>query len=366
MSPILLTPGPLTTRPETRQAMLRDWGSRDDSFIALTAELRQRLLALANGQETHAAVPLQGSGTFIVEAAIGTMVAPSDKLLVLINGAYGERIAAIARRLGRKTETLCWEEHQPVDPARVEQALRADPSITQVALVHCETTTGLLNPLEAVAGCVAACGKRLLVDAMSSFGALPIDFARLPVAAVMASSNKCLEGAPGLGFALIEKNLLAAAKGNSPSLCLDLHEQWRGFENNGQWRFTPPVQVVAALVEALRLLEAEGGPAARLARYRQNCAILVDGMERLGYRLFLDPALQAPIIASFHYPNDRSFSFEGFYRGLAQRGFLIYPGKLSRAETFRIGCIGAVGPADFERLLAAVGDITKEGGRAAG
>jgi 2-aminoethylphosphonate-pyruvate transaminase len=362
---ILLTPGPLTTREQTRAAMLRDWGSRDEGFIALTAEMRRRLLAIAHGAGSHVAVPLQGSGTFIVEATIGSLVRPADKLLVLVNGAYGERIVAIAKRLRLPVEILAFEESQPVDPIRVGQLLAADPAITHVAMIHCETTTGLLNPLEEVAAIVAAAGRKLLLDAMSSFGALPIDLSATRIAAVMASSNKCLEGTPGLGYALIEESLLEQARGNSPSVSLDLHDQWRGLEANGQWRFTPPVQVVAALVEALRLLEAEGGPPARLARYRQNFDILVKGMSRLGFRLFLDPRVQAPIIASFHYPTDRPFHFETFYQALAVRGFVIYPGKLSRAESFRIGCIGAVEPADFHHLLAAIGDIIKESGRAA-
>lgn len=359
MNSILLTPGPLTTREETRRAMLRDWGSRDGDFIALTQEVRDGLLAVANAEAGHVAVPLQGSGTFVVEAAIGTLVGPSDKLLVLVNGAYGERIAKIAQRIGRAVETLVWEEVEPVDPGRVARALDADLSITHVAVVHCETTTGLLNPLAEIAAVVATAGRKLLVDAMSSFGALPLDLSVLPVTAVMASSNKCLEGTPGLGFALVEKGALAAARGNSPSLSLDLHEQWRGFESNGQWRFTPPVQVVAALAEALRLLAAEGGPAARLARYRENCEILVDGMARLGFPLLLDRDLQAPIIATFRHPYT-GFDFERFYQGLAARGFVIYPGKLSKAASFRIGCIGAVTAADFRRLLATVEDIRED------
>ena len=357
MDTLLLTPGPLTTREETRLAMLRDWGSRDEAFIALTAEMRRRLLAVANAADTHVAVPLQGSGTFIVEATVGTLVGPEDKLLVLVNGAYGERIAAIARRMGRAVETLIWDETAPVDPLRLRAALAADPAISHVAAVHCETTTGLLNPLAGIAAMVAGAGRKLLVDAMSSFGALPLDLSALPAAAVMASSNKCLEGVPGLGFALIEKQVLIASHGNSPSVSFDLHEQWRGFEGNGQWRFTPPVQVAAALVRALRLLEAEGGPAARLARYAENCRILVDGMARLGFPPLLDRALQAPVIATFRHPENRPFAFERFYRSLAARGFVIYPGKLTLVESFRIGCIGAVEPADMHRLLAAVEDI---------
>jgi len=356
--PLLLTPGPLTTDPRVRQAMLRDWGSRDEAFIALTAELRARLLAVANGAASHAAVPIQGSGTFVVEAAIATLVRPSDKLLVLVNGAYGRRMVDIAQRLGRPVDVIEWDEDQPVDPDAVAGALAADPAISHVALVHCETTSGLLNPLREVAAVTARAGRRLILDAMSSFGALPIDLAATPITAVLASSNKCLEGVPGLGFALVEEAVLAGAKGVSPSLSLDLHDQWRGLEANGQWRFTPPVQVVAALVEALRLLEAQGGPPARLARYQANLDVLVDGFARLGFPLYLDRALQAPIIATFRPPTDRAFEFQSFYDALARRGFVIYPGKLTREPSFRIGCIGAVTPADFERLIAVIAEFT--------
>jgi 2-aminoethylphosphonate-pyruvate transaminase len=360
MRRVLLTPGPLTTRDATRQAMLTDWGSREPDFIALTAELRRRLLAVAHGDARHVAVPLQGSGTFVVEAAIATLIGPDAKLLVLINGAYGERIAAIARRYGRKVETLVWAENQAVDAARVAEALAADPAVTHVAMIHCETTTGLLNPLPAVAEAVQAAGRHLILDAMSSFGALQIDLATTPIACVLASSNKGLEGAPGLGFALVERALLEQAQDVSPSLSLDLHAQWRGFEANGQWRFTPPVQVVAALVEALRQLEAEGGPPARLARYQANFEVLLQGMSRLGYPLYLDRALQAPIIATFRPPVGRRFDFEVLYAALAARGFIIYPGKLTQEPSFRIGCIGAVEPEDFHRLIAAMQDLSAE------
>jgi 2-aminoethylphosphonate-pyruvate transaminase len=356
--PLLLTPGPLTTDPRVRAAMDRDWGSRDAAFIALTTELRTRLLAIANGAATHVAVPLQGSGTFIVEAAIATLVRPTDKLLVLVNGAYGRRMVEIARRLGRPVEAMEWAEDEPVDAQAARRALAADPAITHVALVHCETTSGLLNPLAEVAAVAARAGRRLILDAMSSFGALPIDLAATPVAAVLASSNKCLEGAPGLAFAIVEEAVLAAAKGASPSLSLDLHDQWRGFEANGQWRFTPPVQVVAALVEALRLLEAEGGPPARLARYQTNLAVLIDGLVPLGYPLYLAQGLQAPIIATFRPPTGRPFDFQRFYDALAAEGFVIYPGKLTKEPSFRIGCIGAVRPADFGRLVTVVARLS--------
>jgi 2-aminoethylphosphonate-pyruvate transaminase len=358
-APLLLTPGPLTTERAVREAMLRDWGSRDPDFIALTAELRARLLAVAHGEAAHVAVPIQGSGTFVLEAAVGTLLGPQDKLLVLINGAYGERMAHIARRLGRQVEVLRWAEDEPVDPDAVAVALAAEPGVTHVALVHCETTSGILNPLGAVAAAVKAAGRTLILDAMSSFGALPIDLRAQPIAAILASSNKCLEGTPGLAFAIVEREVLAACEGRSASLSLDLHAQWRGLEANGQWRFTPPVQVAAALVEALRRLEAEGGPAARLRRYQDNLDTLVEAATDLGLRLFLDRAVQAPIIATFHPPSD-AFVFEAFYDALARRGFIIYPGKLTRAPSFRIGCIGAVNRADFARLSAALGPALAE------
>jgi 2-aminoethylphosphonate-pyruvate transaminase len=352
LTPLLLTPGPLTTDPAVRHAMLDDWGSRDPAFIALTAELRQRLLDVANGGASHVAVPIQGSGTYVLEAAAVTLLARGDRLLVLINGAYGERMAAIAARLGHTVETMRWDESVPVDPAAVAARLAGDPAITHVAVVHVETTTGLLNPLAAVAQVVADAGRLLIVDAMASFGALPIDLVTLPAASILASSNKCLEGTPGLGFALVDRAVLATCESRSASMSLDLHAQWQGFEANGQWRFTPPVQVVAALVEALRRLEAEGGSSARLARYTANFETLMAAADTLGLELYLDRAVQAPIIVTFRSPP--RFVFELFYRALAEAGFVIYPGKLTRGDSFRIGCIGAVGPGDFDRLAAAL------------
>jgi 2-aminoethylphosphonate-pyruvate transaminase len=342
--------------------MLNDRGSREPAFLAMTAELRRRLLDVAGGQSSHVAIPLQGSGTFIVEAAIGTLVRPSDMLLVLANGAYGERMIEIAKRLGRRVEALRWPENQAVEPGTVACALARNPEITHVALVHCETTSGLLNPLAEVAAVVAQERRAFIVDAMSSFGALPLDLRETPITALLASSNKCLEGVPGIAFALIDENVIERAKGVAPSLSLDLYDQWRGFESNGQWRFTPPVQIVAALLEALRGLEAEGGPAARLRRYQQNFRALTEGMRRLGFRVFLDEGTQAPIIVTFVTPEDPRFCFDDLYAGLAARGFIIYPGRLTRAQSFRIGCIGALHAEDFDRLVAAIADIVADFG----
>ena len=244
-SPFLLTPGPLTTSDTVKQAMLRDWGSRDETFIVMNRDMRDRLVALANGQQTHVCVPLQGSGTFAIEATIATLLPRDGKLLVLVNGAYGKRMVQITRTMGRSVEALEWREDQLVDPQALDQRLSDDKDITHVAVVHCETTSGILNPIEAVAEVVAAHGRALIIDAMSAFGALPLDARRTRFAAAVASSNKCLEGVPGMGFALIRSDVLEHCKGNAHSLSLDLFDQWEGFEKNGQWRFTPPTQVIA-------------------------------------------------------------------------------------------------------------------------
>jgi 2-aminoethylphosphonate-pyruvate transaminase len=366
MTSYLLTPGPLTTSDATRRAMNRDWGSRDKDFIGLTRRLRERLCRIAEAGPAYTCVPLQGSGTFIIEAALQTLVPADGKLLVLINGAYGRRMVEIMRRAGREVDAIEVGEDETIPAARVAERLAADPAVTDVALVHCETTAGILNPLESVAEAVRRAGRRLLVDAMSSFGALPIATEALGLAAIVASSNKCLEGVPGIGFAVVDTSLLAARKGNAASLTLDLHAQWRGFEENGQWRFTPPTQVLAALGAALDQHEAEGGVAARAARYAANCRALVDGMRRLGFRTLLSDAVQAPIIVTFLVPPHPAFRFAEFYDRLHARGFVIYPGKLTKVDSFRIGCIGAIDDAVITRALDAVETVMREMGMTPG
>ena len=342
--------------------MLRDWGSRDEAFIAMNRELRERLVALAGAEQTHVCVPLQGSGTFVIEATLGTLVPRDGKVLVLVNGAYGKRMVEALRIMGRSVEVLEWREDQTVDPQAVGQRLAADPSITHVAVVHCETTSGILNPIEAVADAVAARGLPLIIDSMSAFGALPLDARRVPFAAVAASSNKCLQGVPGVGFALVRRDLLEQCKGNAHSLSLDLFAQWKGFEKNGQWRFTPPTHVVAAFVQALDEHAAEGGVAGRGARYARNHQVLVDGMEALGFRCLLPRAVQAPIIVTFHTPDDPHFNFLDFYERLSVKGFLIYPGKLTVADSFRIGCIGDLSEVEMRAALAAITSVLEDMG----
>ncbi len=364
--PLLLTPGPLTTSRTVREAMLRDWGSRDRDFVALNAAVRRRLTALAGAEASHVTVPLQGSGTFVVEAMLGTLVPREGKLLVLVNGAYGERMLKIAACHGRASVALRTPEDVPNDPDALDRALAADPAVTHVAVVHCETTSGILNPLPAIAAVTARHGRRLLIDAMSAFGALPLDAREIRFEAVAASANKCLEGVPGVAFAIVEREALLAAAGNSPSLSLDLHDQYLAMEKNGQWRFTPPTHVLAAFQRALNEHEAEGGVEGRGRRYRENCRILVEGMRALGFATLLPDDLQAPIIVTFRMPADPAFRFEEFYDRLRRRGFVIYPGKLTVAPSFRIGCIGRIGAAEMRRALAAVAETMKEMGVASG
>ncbi len=351
--PWLLTPGPLTTAESTKRAMLHDWGSRDSAFIAMTARVRRRLVEIAGGGEL-VAVPLQGSGTFAVEAALGTFVPRTGKVLILVNGAYGARMARICQVMGRAHATLETPEDVPPAPAAVDTELAADPGITHVAMVHCETTSGILNPVGEVAEVVAARGRRLLLDAMSAFGALPVDMGTLGCDAVMASSNKCLEGVPGIGFIVARAAALAGCEGHAHSLSLDLHDQWRYMERTGQWRFTPPTHVLAAFDHALELFVAEGGVAGRGARYARNCRVLVDGLRALGFETLLPDHLQAPIIVTVRAPADPRFRFETFYEALSRRGYVIYPGKLTVADSFRVGCIGRLGEAEMHGALGAM------------
>ena len=358
--PWLLTPGPLSTSLSVKRAMLRDLGSRDSAFIAINQRIRETLLAIAETNGSHECIPLQGSGSFAVEAMIGTFVPRDGKLLILVNGAYGKRMATICEYLDRSHVLIVSPETHSVDVLALDRALTEDPAITHVAVVHCETTTGIINPLAAVADVVASHCRGLLVDAMSAFGAIPIDARRLCFDALAASSNKCLQGVPGIGFCIARRAALESTRGNSPSLCLDLYDQWRAMDSNGQWRFTPPTHCLLALDQALEELIAEGGVAGRGARYRDNHRLLVDGMRKLGFETLLPDGLQAPIIVTFLNPADARFDFREFYERLRQRGFVIYPGKLTVAESFRIGCIGHLGRSEILAALAAIGTVLEE------
>ena len=359
---VLLTPGPLTTSLRTKLAMLKDWGSWDSDFIAITARVRQSLLDIVHGHDSHVVVPLQGSGTFSVEAAVATVVPRDGHVLVLDNGAYCKRAAKLSHLMGRRTTVVPFAEDAAISPEVLQTHLLADKSITHVVMIHCETGAGVLNPLQAVADVCQAHGKGLIVDAMSSFAALEIDARKVHFDALIAASGKCLEGVPGMGFVFIRKAILPQCEGNNNSLAMDLYDQYIYMEKTGQWRFTPPTHVLVALNEAITQFEEEGGQTARLKRYQSNCSTLVNGMATLGFKPFLDPAIQAPIIVTFHAPADPRYQFKTFYDIAKKNGFILYPGKLTQVETFRVGCIGAIGPAEMAQAVHAVALTLKEMG----
>lgn len=352
--PYLLTPGPLTTAYAVKQAMLRDWGSWDADFRAMTADLRRRLLALTGDKKGEFdCVPIQGSGSFCVEAMLGSFVPKDGKVLVLANGAYGLRAAQTMQYLGRAHTLIDKGDYMPPRGDEVAAALDADPAITHVIAIHCETSSGILNPVAEISEAVYAKGRKLLVDSMSAFGAIPLDVNEIRYEAMVSSANKCIEGVPGFGFVIAKKSELEAAKGRSHSLALDIHAQWATMEKTGQWRFTPPTHVVAAFLEALKIHEAEGGVPARGARYMKNRDVMVAGMRELGFETLLSDRWLSPIIVTFFCPAHENFAFDRFYELMKDKGFIIYPGKLTVVDSFRVGCIGRMDEHVMRRVVEA-------------
>ena len=352
----LFTPGPLTTSLSVKQAMLRDLGSRDVEFIGAVRELREELLRVAgvSQQAGYEAILMQGSGTFSVEAVIASAMPPEGKLLAVVNGSYGDRIVKIAQVYGIETVVQKYRENELPSVEAVDKALAEDPEIKMVVAVHCETTSGIINPIEAIGQVVSQHRRCYFVDSMSAFGAVPFDFEAAKIDFLVSSANKCIEGVPGFGFCLCRREALTETRGWSRTLSLDLLAQWEGLEKNGQFRFTPPTHTILAFRQALRELDQEGGVSGRSARYEENYRTLLAGMRSLGFIEYVDPALQGYIITSFRYPEDPNFQFEKFYDLLNEAGFVIYPGKVSDADCFRIGNIGRIDKSDVEALLEAI------------
>lgn len=360
--PLLFTPGPITTSATVKAAMQRDIGSRDGEFIELVAGIRTELLGLASvsRENGYEAVLIQGSGTFGLESVISSVIPADGRIVILANGAYGERMAAIAERLKISTRLARWPEDQSPDPATVRRLMAEEPMATHVAIVHCETTTGILNPLDEIAPIVKAHRCEFIVDAMSSFGGVPLDVGELGIDYLISSPNKCLEGVPGFCFVIARRAALEATRNRARSVSLDLLEQWESLERNGQFRFTPPTHGVLALAKAIEELREEGGVSARAARYRANHVALRNGMRSLGFVEYLPEERQSDIITTFRYPTVPGFVFEDFYRRLRARGFVIYPGKLSQADCFRIGTIGQITEKGITSLVAAIGQVLDE------
>ncbi|WP_434023944.1 2-aminoethylphosphonate--pyruvate transaminase [Neobacillus mesonae] len=353
---LLLTPGPLTTTDTVRLAMMKDWCTWDDDYNNIVQRVRQKLVSLATKSvEKYSAVLMQGSGTFTVESVIGTVLPEDGKLLVIANGVYGHRIAKISNKLGINTVVLESGEVEGLDLNRLTNQLENDPDITHVAIVHCETTTGMLNPIEKVSKIVKTYNKIYIVDAMSSLGGVELDIDDLQIDYIISSANKCIEGVPGFGFAIVKTEEFEKCQDNARSISLDLYDQWKTMEEqNGKWRFTSPTHVVRAFAQALKELEEEGGVSQRAARYKNNQKTLSEGMKQLGFEPILSEDLQSPIITSFYYPKTENFEFVVFYNKLKEKGFVIYPGKVLDLDTFRIGNIGDVRQHNIELLLKAI------------
>jgi len=361
---LLFTPGPLTTSLSVKQAMLHDAGSWHWEFNDKVRSIRERLLGLAGLRQTDGweVVLLQGSGTFGVEAVFQTCVPHDGKVAVLSNGAYGERMLLMLQHARISHTALRTAEDTPSDATALDAALAADPSITHVAVVHCETTTGILNDIAAVGAVVRKHRRIYVVDAMSSFGAYPVAFDDDGPDFLISSANKCIEGVPGFSFVICRRSRLLECDGRARSLSMNLLDQLKGFEKNGQFRYTPPTHSLLAFEQALNELDLEGGVAGRAARYGRNHEVLLDGMRRLGFRSYLRPEVQSHIITSFLFPADPRFTFPEFYRRVAERGFILYPGKISEADTFRIGNIGRLFENDMRAVVVAIGEALEEMG----
>lgn len=358
---VLFTPGPLTTSRTVKQAMLRDLGSRDYGFIRIVKEVRSKLLELGGVNDgTYEAILMQGSGTFGIESVLSSVIPPDGKLLVIINGAYGKRIAHMASVLKIDREVLEYPEDTLPNLEDVKAALAKDSGITHVVQVHCETTTGIMNPVKEVGEIARQAGRLYFVDAMSCFGAEPTNLAECCIDYLVSSANKCIEGVPGFSFALARREPFLATEGYARSLSLDLLAQWKGLESNGQFRFTPPTHTILAFYQAMLELEEEGGIKGRAARYRENYETLVQGMRAMGFEEYLRPEIQGTIITSFRFPKHPNFDFEAFYQALNERSYTIYPGKVSNADCFRIGNIGRIFRSDVVNLLSAIREVIAE------
>lgn len=355
----LLTPGPLSTTDTVKEEMLTDSCTWDDDYKETTQNIREELLAIAGtDSKEYTTILMQGSGTFGVEAALTSLVPPADsKLLIITNGKYGERIVEIADRANRKHVVYSTQYDEPPKLSELEELLSQDKDITHVVMVHCETTSGILNPLEEVGALVKQYNKVFIVDAMSSFGGIPINFETIDI--LISSANKCIQGVPGFSFVIAKRQLIEQAEGNASTISLDLYEQYVSM-SDGKWRYTSPTHVVLAFKQALEELKIEGGVSARNKRYVENQEVLSQGMKKLGFTPYIDRDLQSPIITTFLYPEHQDINFRSMYDYLKNRGFVIYPGKLTEVETFRIGNIGDITQGDMKEVVSVMEDYQSE------
>ena len=357
----LLTPGPLTTTDTVKREMMVDRCTWDDDYKVVTQKIRRQLLELAHvSEDDYTVVLMQGSGTFGVESVLTSVVGDQEKVLICSNGAYGKRMTDICTHSRVPFVHYAQDYDKVPDAAHVARLLEQDPSITHVAMVHSETTSGILNDIQSVGKVVRDAGKTFIVDAMSSFGGVDIPVSDWGIDFLVSSANKCIQGVPGFSFILCRRDKLLASEGKARSLSLDLLDQWKGMEKDGKWRFTSPTHVVLAFSRALDELAQEGGIPARSRRYTENNRLLIEKMRAMGFATYIDGSHQGPIITTFFYPAGVSFRFEEFYRYIKERGYAIYPGKLTEMDTFRIGNIGEIYPEDIDKLTGIIAAFLKE------
>ena len=357
----LLTPGPLTTTDTVKKEMLFDHCTWDDDYKKITLSIREKLLNLAHVSEPeYTVVLMQGSGTFGVESVLTSVIGEEDTLLIAANGAYGERMGDIARHAG--IHYLMYEEDYNKIPSaeKIREILAEHPEITHVSMVHSETTSGILNDIASVAKVVKGAGKTFIVDAMSSFGGVDIPVGDLEIDFIISSANKCIQGVPGFSFIICNREKLMESKGKARSLSLDLYDQWETMNKDGKWRFTSPTHVVLAFAQALKEMEEEGGIVARAKRYEENNRLLIQKMAEMGIRPYIGSEHQGPIITTFLYLEHHNISFQDMYQYIKDRGYAIYPGKVTDADTFRIGNIGEIYKEDIEKLCSIIKEFLEE------
>lgn len=356
----LLTPGPVTVPQSIKEGMMADRSANSAPVIEMVRRIRSYLLEICSGTENFECVPLQGSATYAVEAVFQSLVPKGSRILVIENGAYGTRMARLAEVAGFDVKKLSFGLQPMPTAADVAAALDADPGIDYVSLCHVETSTGALNPIEEIAAVARARGKKVIIDAVASFGGIPIDVEALDLEALIISPNKCFESVPGIGIVIARRTTLEEAEGRSVSLCLDLHDQWAFLQEHGFFRWTPPTHVLGAFAEAVRLHEVEGGVPSRNARYREHWSRLVDALRQRGFTTMLPDKYNAPIVTSFNVISHPNFTFDGLFNALDKRGVIIFPGNFPAVGTFRIGVMGDLQKPDIDYIIQCIDDALEE------
>ncbi|MDX1638973.1 MAG: 2-aminoethylphosphonate--pyruvate transaminase [Balneolaceae bacterium] len=346
---ILLNPGPATTARSVKEALVvNDICPREEEFGTVLTDISEGLLKIGNGSEQYQACLFAASGTGAVEAMLTSALGADEKVLIITNGAYGIRMEKICDAFSRDFETICrFGEYPQVD--RLRQKLQEE-DFTHLAAVHHETSTGMMNPLEEISHLCREFGVKLIVDAMSSFGAYPIDLDRSGISYLAASSNKCIHGMPGLSFVIFHTDCVDEIEKNNGNFYFDMYRQWSYLKQKGQLRFTPPVQVCYSFREAIKDT-LEETVENRWQRYRQNWQVLYDGIRQLGFRFYLPMEQQSHILMAVALDGVLHRGFDHFHDYLYGKNITVYPGVIPETDTFRMAVIGDLYPRDLHYVV---------------